>query len=161
MAELTIKLTLTLTLTLIVDLISVEADDKNRCDEPILLEEVVDSINHLKINKSPGNDGITTEFHKTFSELLAPFLTEVYAESILKSSLPPSLTQDVISLIPKAKKDPLLIENWHPICLLNTDYKILAQIFAQRLQKIMSYLIDESQSGFIKNRHISNNIRLI
>ncbi len=26
---------------------------------------------------------------------------------------------------------------------------------------MMSYLIDESQSGFIKNRHISNNIRLI
>lgn len=66
----------------------------------------------------------------------------------------------MITLIPNPKKYPL-IENWRPICLLNTDYKILAQIFAQRLQKVMSYLIDESQSGIIKNRHISNNIRFV
>lgn len=145
----------------IVDLITIEADDKNRCDDPISLKEIVDSINHLKVNKSPGNDGITAEFYKAFYEPLAPFLAEVYAESILKTSLPPSLTQGVITLIPKPKKYPLLIENWRPICLLNTDYKILALILAQRLQKVMSYLIDESQSGFIKNRHISNNIRLI
>lgn len=145
----------------IVDLNTIEVDDKNRCDESVSLKEIIDSINHLKINKSPGNGGITAEFYKVFSEPLAPLIAEVYAESILRTSLLPSWTQGVITLIPKPKKDPLLIENWRPICLLNTDYKILAQIFAQRLQKVMSYLIDESQSGIIKNRHISNNIRFV
>lgn len=41
----------------IIDLNTIEVDDKNRCDEPISLKEFVDSINHLKVNKSPGNDG--------------------------------------------------------------------------------------------------------
>lgn len=69
-----------------IDLITIQADDKNRCDEPISLKEIVDSINHLKINKCPGNDGITAKFYKAFSEPLAPFLAEVYEESILRTS---------------------------------------------------------------------------
>lgn len=54
----------------IVDLNTIEVDDKNQCDEPVSLKEIIDSINHLKINKSPGNDGITAEFYKAFSEPL-------------------------------------------------------------------------------------------
>ncbi len=34
-------------------------------------------------------------------------------------SLPPTLTQSLITLIPKPKKDLLLIDNWRPISLLN------------------------------------------
>lgn len=62
-------------------------------------------------------------------------------------------TQGLITLIPKPKKDLLLIENYRPICLLNNDYKIVALIFGKRLKTVL----DESQSGFMKNRHISNN----
>jgi len=45
-----------------------------------------------------------------------------------------------------AKKDPLLLDNWRPISLLNSDYKIFALILAKRLT---SDSIDESQSGFM------------
>lgn len=31
------------------------------------------------------------------------------------------------TLIPERGKDPLIIQNWRPVSLLNTDYKILAQ----------------------------------
>lgn len=71
------------------------------------------------------------------------------------------MTQSVISLIPKLHKDALLIDNWRPISLLNNDYKILATVLAMRLKKILNKIIDENQSGFIKNRCISNNIQLI
>ncbi len=45
--------------------------------------------------------------------------------------------------------------------MINNDAKILAYIFADRLKKCLDYIIDECQSGFMKGRHISNNIRLI
>lgn len=37
---------------------TISALEKEFCDQDIVLEEVVDSIKHLKCNKSPGNDGI-------------------------------------------------------------------------------------------------------
>ena len=75
-------------------------------------------------------------------------------------SLPPLLTQGLIPLIPKPNKDPLFIDNWRPISLLNIDYKIFASIIAKRLKNVLDPIIDEVQSGFMRNRHISNNIRL-
>uniref|UniRef100_A0A3B3IFC5 Reverse transcriptase domain-containing protein n=1 Tax=Oryzias latipes TaxID=8090 RepID=A0A3B3IFC5_ORYLA len=139
----------------------IESDLKEFCDKPLLLHEVISAIEHLKLNKSPGTDGLTSEFYKTFSEELAPFLLHLFLESLNNNLLPPTLTQGLITLIPKPKKDLLLIDNWRPICLLNNDYKILALIFAERIKKVLDHIIDETQSGFMTNRHISNNIRLV
>ncbi len=118
------------------------------------LQEITDSINSLKHNKSPGVDGFTSEFYRDFVEQLAPFLQKVFTESIDNESLPPTLTQGLITLIPKPKKDVVLTDNWRPICLLNNDYKVLAIAFAKRLKLVLDTVIDESQSGFMNNRHI-------
>ncbi len=72
-----------------------------------------------------------------------------------------TMKQGVISLIPKPDKDNLLIENWRPITLLTIDYKILASVYAARLKICLPHIVAETQSGFIKDRHISNNIRLV
>ena len=71
------------------------------------------------------------------------------------------MTQGLIALIPKPKKDVLLIDNWRPICLLNNDYKILALLLAKRIREVLDSIIDEAQSGFMRNRHISDNVRLV
>ncbi|KAF7646030.1 hypothetical protein LDENG_00194780 [Lucifuga dentata] len=92
-------------------------DDRSVCDLIISSEEVLLAIQALKNNKSPGNDGITAELYKAFAEQLSPFLTEVFKESLEKESLPPTMTQGIITLIPKPKKDLLLIDSWRPITL--------------------------------------------
>lgn len=120
----------------------------------------MDSINHLKNNKSPRTDGLISEFYKSFAQKMAPFLLHVFNESISNGQLPSSMNQGLITLIPKSKKD-LFLDNWRPICLLNNDYKILATIFAERLKTVLDSIIDQTQSGFMKNRHIANNIRLV
>ena len=135
--------------------------DRELCDAPLTLQEVIDSINTLKLNKSPGVDGLTSEFYRAFVKQLAPFLLNVYLESISSQSLPPTLTQGLITLIPKPNKDVLLLDNWRPISLLNNDYKVLAISFAKRLKSVLESIIDETQSGFMRNRHIANNIRLV
>lgn len=139
----------------------ISAPDKDFCDRRITLVEVLESIKNVKVNKSPGVDGLTSEFYQRFAKDLAPFLLEVIYESISMGSLSSTLTQSLITLIPKPKKDLLLIDNWRPISLLNCDYKIIATVFAKRLKTILEDIIDETQSGFLNNRHISNNIRLV
>lgn len=140
---------------------AIEKHDMELCDKPITLVEIKDAIHLLKTNKSPGTDGLTSELYKAFVDELAPFLYEVFVESLEKEHLPTTMTQGLTTLIPKPNKDTLLIDNWRPICLLNNDYKIFALVLAKRLKLVLNSFIDETQSGFMTKRHITNNIRLV
>ena len=53
------------------------------------------------------------------------------------------------------------LNNWRPVSLLNTDYKILTKALAIRLQKVITKLVDSDQVGYIKNRYIGDNVRTI
>ena len=59
-----------------------------------------------------------------------------------------------ITLIPKKAKNRIFLKNWRPISLLNTDYKLISKILASRLQNF-------DQSGYLNNRYIGENIRLL
>jgi len=59
----------------------ITSDYKNSCDKELNIEEIINCINSLKENKSPGNDGLTGEFYKHFCKDLAPFLLAVFKEA--------------------------------------------------------------------------------
>ena len=50
----------------------------NLCEAEISLDEILKSINSKANNKPPGNDGLTAEFYRPFSNELAPVLLAVY-----------------------------------------------------------------------------------
>ncbi len=85
----------------------------------------------------------------------------MYKECIIQREMTVTMKQGIIYLIPKANKDILSIDNWRPITLLTVDYKVLALVYANRLKTNLDSVISETQSGFLKGRHISNNIRLV
>ena len=53
------------------------------------------------------------------------------------------------------------LNNWRPLTLLNTDYKIVTKAIANRIKKYLPNIINSSQTGFIKGRYTGENIRLI
>jgi hypothetical protein len=52
------------------------------------------------------------------------------------------------------------ISNYHPIMLLNTDYKMLTKALAMKLVAVAADLIDKVQSGFVPGHRITNQTRL-
>ena len=72
-----------------------------------------------------------------------------------------SQRRGVITLIPKGVEYLLTLENWRPITLLNMDYKIIAKVIATRIETLLPVLIHEDQTGFVKDRFIGENVRLI
>ena len=66
----------------------------------------------------------------------------------------------VLSLLFK-KGDPLVLDNYRPISLLNVDLKLLSYVLAQRLKKVLEKIVNNDQTGYIKNRFIGFNHRQI
>jgi hypothetical protein len=85
---------------------------------------------------------------------------EMIVETYEEGKLPDSLTKAVIALIFK-KGDTMKLENYRPISLTNYDYKIIAFILATRMQSVISNIVHENQSAYIKNRFIGTNARLV
>ena len=75
--------------------------------------------------------------------------------------LPISQRRGIIKLIPKKDAELNLVKNWRPLTLLNCDYKIATKALANRFKPFLQKLISHDQTGFIKNRFIGENIRLI
>ena len=67
----------------------------------------------------------------------------------------------IINLIPKKDKNKVYLNNWRPISLLNTDYKIITRAIANRIYKSLRQLISYDQTGYIKGKFIGFNIRKI
>jgi Reverse transcriptase (RNA-dependent DNA polymerase) len=50
------------------------------------------------------------------------------------------------------------LANYRPITMLNSDYKIVVNVLANRLQKVIGNLTNECQTGFVRERRIEGNI---
>ena len=130
-------------------------------DKEISEKEIINTIDSSNENKSPGLDGITFEFYQTFSALLCKDLT-IIANEIYKGNTEYSNTQKkaIIKLMYK-KGEREIIQNWRPISLLCTDYKIITKTIANRLTPTLHHIIDQDQTCNIPGRNIYSNLQLI
>lgn len=69
------------------------------------------------------------------------------------------LNHTYIALIPKVHK-PRKVTDYRPISLCNVIYRIIAKTMANRLKQILNDIISPTQSTFVPNRLITNNIIL-
>ena len=135
--------------------------DQSSCEGKLSEYECGIALKQMKNNKSPGSDGITTEFYKIFWQDIKKYLVNSLNYSFENKSLTDLQKQGLITLLPKTDKDISLLSNWRPISLLNVDYKIATKSIANRIKQVLQKIISSSQTGFIKGRYIGENIRLI
>ncbi len=126
----------------------------------ITTNEIESAIKKLRLNKSPGCDGLTAEFYQHFIQELAPILCEVFNKIFEDKRLTDTQKIAIIVLIFK-KGDNRLLGNYRPILLTNANYKILAYILLQRLEEHLPFLISPQQTAYMKSHFIGTNIRFI
>ena len=135
--------------------------EKDGMNGRISLTECSKALQDFKCNKTPGSDGLSIEFYRTFWKEMGPILVEVYNSCKDKNILTTSQRRGVIAILHKTGKDNTKIANYRPISLLNNDYKILTKVLALRISKQIDSLISSDQSGFLKGRYIGETIRKV
>ncbi len=127
-------------------------------DAPIQEEELAEAIRTLPHTSCPGEDGLSSAFFQEYWELLKTDLCQAFQETLDIGSMPTEVGEGLIFLIPKGDGPSKDIRKWRPITILNTIYKILAKMMSLRVQPLLPHLIHASQTSFIKERSILDNI---
>ena len=87
-------------------------DNREICEGKLTKDECLKVLKEMKLNKTPGNDGLTVEFYYTFWPALGDLLVEVLNETYERGELTASQKQGVITLIEKEAKDTLHIKTY-------------------------------------------------
>ena len=133
----------------------------SQIDEQISIAEISAALKNLNNNKCPGIDGLPAELYKVFWNKIKDFVHGLFLEIVATGQMPLSMRQSVISLLEKPGKNPTYLKSWRPLSLLNVDNKLFGKVLANRLQIALQALIHPSQTGFIKNRQLADNIHKI
>ena len=115
----------------------------------------------MENEKSPGIDGISVEFCKTFYDTLENDLLQIFNNILFtEKETTKTMQQAIITLTPK-KGDLKQLKYWKPISLLCNDCKVLTKILANRIKTILPQIISEEQTCSIPKRTIFKNFFLI
>ncbi|GAU51654.1 hypothetical protein TSUD_243660 [Trifolium subterraneum] len=118
---------------------------------PFSLEEVREAIWSSDGNKCPGLDGFNFNFIKACRDIIKGDIIEFLFKFHDNAKLPKAITSSFLALIPK-KEHPQTLSGYRPICLVTSLYKILSNVLAARLKKVLGKLISKVQSAFLPNR---------
>ena len=136
-------------------------ETKQKLEQNITIEEVEKVLFKTKNNKAPGPDGYSYDFLKLFWDDIKFLMLNTFRRYLETENLTEQQKTGIITCLPKQGKDRRLIKNWRPITLLNSIYKIFSWILADRLKTTLDSIIRNDQKGFLQDRFIRENIRLI
>ena len=74
-----------------------------------------------------------------------------------KAKVGGNINSTFLALIPK-EVNPAYFDRFRPISPCNASYKILDKLLANRLKPLLGSLISPLQGGFVKGRHLIDNV---
>src|SRR5438270_691830 len=122
-------------------------------------EEITKAVFDCHPEKAPGPDRFSVSFFHKNWDLIGKEIIGSIQHFFKSGKLLSSVNHTSLSLIPKIPK-PITLSDFRPISCCNSMYKFISKCLANRLQKVIGYLISPSQSAFIKGRSITDNILL-
>lgn len=123
----------------------------------IQVEEVRKAVFSMAGDKALGSDGFPGFFYQTFWDIVGNDVWAVAEESQSKASVAKELNCTLLALIPKVEH-PTSFNDFRPISLCNTIYKVVAKVISNRLKPMLILIISEEHSGFVPGRSIVEGI---
>nr|GEW74205.1 hypothetical protein [Tanacetum cinerariifolium] len=122
--------------------------EKNVSDDEIRL-----TIWDCGSQKASGPDGFSFLFLKTYWDLLKDDVVRVMRGVFDSFKMPNGTNSSFITLIPNVA-NPIHVKDFWPISLIGMQYKIIVEVLANRLLKVIDKVVSKEQSAFISGRFI-------
>lgn len=111
------------------------------------VEEVQSAVFEKAPDKTPGPDGFPMLFYQKYWDLVKDDIMSLFLDFYNGSLDISKLNRATLCLIPKVP-NANKITQFRPIGLLNCISKILTKVLANRLQCVLTKIVDISQSAF-------------
>jgi hypothetical protein len=123
-------------------------------------EEVKEALRQAKPGKAPGPDGIPIEAYRLARTDMIELLSKLYTAIGTTGVMPKDMMLGAISILHKSGSE-LELGNYRPLQLLNTDYRLMTKVLANRLSEVLSSTISMEQTAFLPGRQIGDNIMFL
>ena len=128
--------------------------ERESIDMTIGLDELKRACFAMELGKSPGPNGLTVKFFRTFFDSLDPFLVILVNSILEEESVPANVQLAYMILLLKDEKNPQDPKNYRPISLLNVEYKLITRCLASKLSLKISSLVNLDQACSVPGRSI-------
>lgn len=113
----------------------------------------------MPLNKTPWPNGLPAEFFRASWGIIRPLVCTAVKDFFLSSFLHTALNNTSLVLIPK-RPGAESMKEFRPISCLNTVYKLISRVLADRLKQHLPVLIAPNQSAFVKDKPLLENVLL-
>lgn len=120
-------------------------------------EEISHVIMTCEGNKAPGPDGFNLAFFKKCWNIVKSDVVNFMCEFHRNACFVGGINSSFIALIPKSDS-PSSLNDYRPISLIGSLYKILAKVLSNRLKLVMPRIIGEVQSAFVGGQNILDGV---
>lgn len=115
---------------------------------PLNIWELVMAVGAMVNSKAPGAHWLPNEIYQKYRVILLLFPTDLRTRVFTNF-------HEEIMMLPMPGKDPLLPD------FLTTDVTVLAEVFTNRLNKMILFIIHPNKTGFMPVKYTSVNIRCL
>ena len=115
--------------------------------------EMINAPNDLNGDKALGPDGYTVAFWQSNWGTVKEDVLKLFKDFFETGKFVRSLNTTFIVLVPK-KFEAEDLKDFRLISLVNSLYKLISKVLANRLKKVMSCLVNKAQIAFVEGRQI-------
>ncbi|XP_058765712.1 uncharacterized protein LOC131639232 [Vicia villosa] len=136
---------------------SLSVEDRDSLEVPFSEEEIKEAVWSCDGSKSMGPDGISLLFFKKCWNFVKEDVVSCFNAFYSGNAISKAIISSFLTLVPK-KDNPLDLDDYRPICLVGSIYKMISKLLASRIKRVLSSIISINQSAFVPGRQMLDGV---
>lgn len=136
---------------------SISREEMEELEKSFLEQEIKNAVWSCGGSKSPGPEGDSLLFFKKCWNIVKTDVICFFNHFFLGGNISKGITSSFLTLIPKSK-NLLGLDDYRPICLVGSLYKVIANRLAERIKVVLNSIISPCHSAFVPGRQMLDGV---